>query len=66
MTPGELGVDGQEIKAPYEVLAIGPPTDLEVALNVSGGVVADVARTGGSARVTQSDQLTVDSLVDSG
>jgi uncharacterized protein YlxW (UPF0749 family) len=65
-TPGELSVDGQELAAPYEVLAIGPPTDLEVALNVSGGVVADVARTGGSATVTQSDQLTVDSLVDSG
>jgi uncharacterized protein YlxW (UPF0749 family) len=65
-TPGELTVDGQELEAPYEVLAIGPPTDLEVALNVSGGVVADVARTGGSATVTQADQLTVDSLVDSG
>ncbi len=65
-TPGELTVDGQELEAPYEVLAIGPPTDLEVALNVSGGVVADVARTGGSATVTQSDQLTVDSLVDGG
>ena len=65
-TPGELTVDGQQLEAPYEVLAIGPPTDLEVALNVSGGVVADVARTGGSASVTQVDQLTVDSLVDGG
>lgn len=62
-TPGELTVDGQALEAPYEVLAIGPPTDLEVALNVSGGVVADVARSGGSASVTQSEQLTIDSVV---
>ena len=45
---------------------MGPPTELEVALNVSGGVVADVARTGGSASVTRSDELTVDSLVRGG
>ena len=62
-TPGELTVDGRALSAPYEVLAIGPPTDLEVALNVSGGVVADVARTGGTASVTQSDELSIDSLV---
>ncbi len=62
-TPGELTVDGRSLSAPYEVLAIGPPTDLEVALNVSGGVVADVARTGGTARVTQADELAIDSLV---
>lgn len=65
-TPGELTVDGQPLEAPYEVLAVGPPTELEVALNVSGGVVADVARTGGRASVTQSDDLTVDSLVRGG
>ena len=65
-TPGELTVDGRPLEAPYEILAVGPPTELEVALNVSGGVVADVARTGGSASVTRSDELTVDSLVRGG
>lgn len=65
-TPGELVVDGQQLKAPYEIVAIGPPTDLEVALNVAGGVVDDVARAGGSATVTRSEQLTVDSLVHGG
>ncbi|MDT0277779.1 DUF881 domain-containing protein [Blastococcus goldschmidtiae] len=65
-TPGELTIDGQELRSPYEILAIGPPTDLEVALNVSGGVVADVARTGGSATVTQSDALSIDSVVSDG
>jgi uncharacterized protein YlxW (UPF0749 family) len=65
-TPGRLTVDGQALSAPYEVLAVGPPTELEVALNVSGGVVADIARNGGTASVTQVDELTVDSLVDGG
>ncbi|WP_040339669.1 DUF881 domain-containing protein [Candidatus Blastococcus massiliensis] len=62
-TPGELTVDGQELSAPYEILAIGPPSDLEVALNVSGGVVADVARAGGSASVSQVDEVVIDALV---
>ena len=62
-TPGELVVDGQPLEAPYEIVAVGPPTDLEVALNVSGGVVDDVARAGASATVTQSDELTIDSVV---
>ena len=47
-------------------MAIGPPTDLEVALNVSGGVVDDIARTGASATVTQSDELRVESVVRGG
>jgi len=62
-TPGELVVDGQPLDSPYEIVAVGPPTDLEVALNVSGGVVDDVARAGGSATITQSEDLTVGSLV---
>ena len=62
-TPGELVVDGQPLDSPYEIVAVGPPTDLEVALNVSGGVVDDVARAGGSAIITQSEDLTVGSLV---
>ena len=65
-TPGELTVDGTELEAPYEIVAIGPPTDLEVALNVSGGVVDDVARAGASATVTQSDELRVESVVRDG
>jgi uncharacterized protein YlxW (UPF0749 family) len=65
-TPGELTVDGQELDAPFEILAIGPPTDLEVALNVSGGVVADVARAGGSAEVFQAENLLIDAVVATG
>ena len=65
-TPGELTVDGTDLEAPYEIVAIGPPTDLEVALNVSGGVVDDVARAGATATVTQSDELRVESVVRGG
>jgi uncharacterized protein YlxW (UPF0749 family) len=65
-TPGELTVDDRSLKAPYDIVAIGPPTDLEVALNVSGGVVADVARAGGTATVTRSDELSIDTLVRGG
>ena len=65
-TPGELTVDGTGLEDPYEIVAIGPPTDLEVALNVSGGVVDDVARAGASATVTQSDELRVESVVRGG
>ncbi|TKJ18062.1 DUF881 domain-containing protein [Blastococcus sp. CCUG 61487] len=63
-TPGELTVDGQELRAPYEILAIGPPAALEVALNVSGGVVADVARAGGTAEVERVDEVAIDAVVE--
>ena len=60
--PGELVIDGQPISAPYDLRAVGPSDDLTVALNVSGGVVADVARFGGTARVTQTDDVVVDAI----
>ena len=58
--PGELVIDGHRITAPYDIRAIGPSDDLNVALNVSGGVIADVARFGGETRVVQSDEVVVD------
>jgi uncharacterized protein YlxW (UPF0749 family) len=61
--PGELVIDGRPITAPYELRVIGPPDDLDVALNVSGGVLADVARFGGSATVRQDDDVLVDATV---
>jgi uncharacterized protein YlxW (UPF0749 family) len=60
--PGELVVDGRPITAPYDIRAIGPSNDLDVALNVSGGVIADVARFGGSTRVVLSDDVVVDAI----
>ncbi len=58
--PGELVIDGQPISAPYDIRAIGPSDDLSVALNVSGGVIADVTRFGGTTRVVPSDDVVVD------
>ena len=63
-TPGDLRIDGEPLSAPYEFRAIGPPAALEVALNVSGGIVADIGRVGGEARVEQVDSLVVDAVVD--
>ena len=60
--PGELVVDGVPISAPYDIRVIGPSDDLDVALNVSGGVVADVARFGGTTRVVQSEDVAVDAI----
>jgi uncharacterized protein YlxW (UPF0749 family) len=61
--PGELMVDGRPITAPYELRVIGPPDDLDVALNVSGGVLADVVRFGGATSVRQADDVLVDATV---
>ncbi|MDK3256356.1 DUF881 domain-containing protein [Blastococcus capsensis] len=63
-TPGDLRIDGEPLSAPYEFRAVGPPAAMEVALNVSGGVVADIGRVGGEARVEQVDSLVVDAVVD--
>ena len=63
-TPGDLRIDGQPLSAPYEFRAIGPPAAMQVALNVSGGVVADIGRVGGKARVEQVDPLVVEAVVD--
>lgn len=62
--PGALRVDGIPLDSPYEFRVVGPPAAMEVALNVSGGVVADVGRVGGRAVVRQADVVTVDATVD--
>ena len=63
-SPGALRIDGIPLDSPYEFHAVGPPGAMDVALNVSGGVVADVGRVGGTATVRQSDVVTVDATVD--
>ncbi|MGY2066678.1 DUF881 domain-containing protein [Blastococcus sp. SYSU DS0619] len=62
-TPGDLRIDGQPLSAPYDVRAVGPPAAMAVALEVSGGIVADVSRVGGKAVVEQVDVVTVDATV---
>jgi len=60
--PGALSIDGQQISAPYEVLVIGSPQDLETAMNIPGGVVQRIGGRGGSVEITQSPQVVVDAL----
>ncbi|TQF68222.1 DUF881 domain-containing protein [Rhodococcus spelaei] len=59
---GRLQLDGTEITAPYRVTAIGDPPTLAAALNIPGGVVDTVARSGGRVTVEQSEQVTISAL----
>lgn len=59
---GKVTVDGRRITAPFRVAAIGDPPTLAAALNIPGGVVDTVARTGGQLRIEQSAQVTVAAL----
>jgi uncharacterized protein YlxW (UPF0749 family) len=60
--PGDLMVDGHPISAPYEVLVIGSPQDMETALNIPGGVVQHIGNRGGSVDIVQSPDIVVDAL----
>jgi uncharacterized protein YlxW (UPF0749 family) len=60
--PGALRLDGTALQAPYEVLVIGSPQDLETAMNIPGGVVQRITGQGGSVDITQEQQVVVDAL----
>ena len=60
--PGALMIDGRPITAPYEVLVLGSPQDMETALNIPGGVVQAVGGRGGTVEVVQEPELLVDAL----
>jgi uncharacterized protein YlxW (UPF0749 family) len=60
--PGDLMIDGHPISAPYEVLVIGSPQDMETALNIPGGVVQHIGNRGGSVDIVQSPDIVVDAL----
>ncbi|MDH6678572.1 uncharacterized protein YlxW (UPF0749 family) [Rhodococcus sp. LBL1] len=59
---GNVTVDGRKVSAPFRVVAIGDPPTLAAALNIPGGVVDTVARSGGQLRIEQSPQVTVTAL----
>ncbi|MFG1781707.1 DUF881 domain-containing protein [Rhodococcus oryzae] len=61
-SPGQIKVDGIDLEAPYEVLAIGDPPTLAAALNIPGGVIDTVSRSGGRLAVEQSQQVTITAL----
>jgi uncharacterized protein YlxW (UPF0749 family) len=60
--PGALRLDGTLLSAPYEILAIGSPQNLETAMNIPGGVVQRISGQGGSVSITQERQVVVDAL----
>lgn len=55
-------VDGVLLSPPYTFTALGDSGTLSSALGIPGGVLATVARVGGSARVERSDALVVGAL----
>ena len=59
---GSVVVDDVPLVAPYTVTAIGDGPTLAAALNIPGGVVDTVARTGGALTIAQSSQVTVSAL----
>jgi uncharacterized protein YlxW (UPF0749 family) len=61
-TPGDLRVDGRPVSAPYEVVVIGSPPDLQTAMSIPGGVVDRVGRQGGTVDIEQRDRVVVDAL----
>ena len=60
--PGDLMLDGRPITAPYEILVIGSPQDMETAMRIPGGVEQRVNGRGGSVTITRSEQVVVDAL----
>lgn len=60
--PGALSVDGQVVRAPYSVLAIGDAPTLAAAMNIPGGAVDSVERVGGTMSVAQSERVDVTAL----
>ena len=60
--PGDLRLDGRPITAPYEILVIGSPQDMETAMRIPGGVEQRVNGRGGSVTITQSDEVVVGAL----
>ncbi|MEV0946802.1 DUF881 domain-containing protein [Rhodococcus sp. NPDC049939] len=61
-SPGDISIDGRQVSAPYGVVAIGDPPTLAAALNIPGGVVDTVARSGGQLKIEQSQQVTISAL----
>lgn len=60
--PRHLLADGRPIAAPYQFLVIGSPQDMETAMNIPGGVVQRITGLGGTVRISQLPDVSVDAL----
>ncbi|MEO9140466.1 MAG: DUF881 domain-containing protein [Jatrophihabitans sp.] len=56
---GTIRIDGQTLRAPYQVRAIGEATTLDTALNIPGGIAATVRAAGGELTVTQQPSVII-------
>jgi len=59
-----IAIDGTEVTAPYEIVAIGDPDTLAQAVSFRGGLTDEVESVGGSVEVAPSAALTVSAVVD--
>lgn len=62
--PGNNGVliDGVELTAPFDIVAIGDPPTMTTAMGIPGGVLDTLTRKGGKGTVTQHDVVRVTAL----
>ena len=56
---GQVDLDGVGLTAPYTVLAIGPATTMQTALDIPGGVAAVVRNAGGTATIVRRATLDI-------
>ena len=56
---GGLVVDGQQLKAPYTIDAIGDPHTLATALDFTGGFISEVKGVGGTVDVREADKVDI-------
>lgn len=58
-TTGGVIVDGHKLVPPYRVLAIGEPHTMGTAMNIPGGVLESLHRSGAEGAVTESQSLSI-------
>lgn len=62
-TDGGVVIDGQQLKAPYVIEAIGDPATLSTALDLFGGFVFGVEQIGGAVSVDKLDTVEITTVV---
>jgi uncharacterized protein YlxW (UPF0749 family) len=60
--PGELVIDGETVKAPFVMVAIGDPATMASALRIPGGVADRAAAEGVALTITESPEVVVDAV----
>lgn len=60
--PGVLVIDGQTLRPPYSIVAIGDPPTLSAAMNIPGGAVDSVRRVGGTMTIVASERVDITAL----